>query len=70
MIEMLLKTVFENKCKINDVIDYINKLNAKHRLEAIAVVLGMCAVAKVVKNNRERIMFLELELEQMKSKGE
>ena len=70
MIEMLIKTAFENRCKINDVIEYVGKLNAKHRLEVIAVILGICAVAKLSKNNRERITFLELELEEMKSKGE
>lgn len=70
MIEMLLKTLFENRCKINDVIDYINKMNKKHRLEAIAIILGLCAIAKSIKNNEERIKLLELELEDMKSKGE
>lgn len=70
MIEMLLKTLFENRCKINDVIDYINKMNKKHRLEAIAIILGLYAMTKSIKNNKERIKLLELELEDMKSKGE
>lgn len=70
MIELLLKNVVENGIKIDAVIEYINKLNKVRVLEGALIAVGFCAMAKAIKDNKERVMFLELELEEMKSKGE
>ena len=70
MIELLLKNVVENGVKIDAVINYINKLNKVRLVEGALIAVGFCTIAKAIKDNKERIMFLELELEEMKLKGE
>lgn len=70
MINLMIKNIFENTNRIDNMAKYINKINTKHCLHAMMLTVGFYLVVKTVENQEERIKELENELEEMKSKGE
>lgn len=70
MIDLAIRSIFENTKKIENVATYATKIN-KRTFTGIAILAGCCyALVEVVKNQEERIQRLETIIKEMKSKGE
>ena len=70
MINLMIKSIFENSNKIDSIVKHVNKTNRKHCLEFALVAIAIYTMTKTIKNHEEKISNLEIELEEMKSKGE
>ena len=70
MINLMIKYIFENSNKIDSIAKHISKTNKKHCLELALIAIAFYTMTKAIKNNEEKICNLEIELEEMKSKGE
>lgn len=70
MINLMIKNIFENTNRIDNIVRHINKNNTKQCLYTIIITTSLYAVVKLVANQEERIKDLEIQLEEMKSKGE
>ena len=70
MIKMIFNSIAENSNKIDATINYINKLNKRNCMLFALILVNGYAITKAVKNNEARIIKLENEIKEMKSKGE
>ena len=70
MIDLMIKSIFENSNKINSVVKHINKTNAKFSIQILLLSTSIYILAKSVKKNEIEISKIKMELEEMKSKGE
>lgn len=66
MINLMIKSIFENSNKIDAVIKYINKTEIKRYLGTVFVTLSICSLTKKVKEQEAKINSLE----EMMLKGE
>lgn len=70
MINLIIKGIVENSNKIDTIIDYINTNNKKYCLLFGLITVEGYILTKTIKSNRARIIELENEVKEMKSKGE
>lgn len=70
MIELMVKNIFENSNKIDTIAKYINKLNKKYCLMFVLIAADSYVTTKIIRKHEEKIIELETELKEMKSKGE
>ena len=66
MINLMIKTIFDNSNKIEAIVKYINKTEVKRCIETILIGASITAMAKRIKEQGTRIT----NLEEMMSKGE
>lgn len=66
MINLMIKSIFENSKKIDAVIKHINRSEVKRCLETVIVVATVSALNKKIKEQDAKITSLE----EMMSKGE
>ncbi len=67
MIELILKGLVINSSKINEVIDYINKMSKKQSVQIILIWISVLAITGQVSKNQKDIKLLK---EQLKEKTE
>lgn len=71
MIDLMIKNIFEStNNRIDNITKYVNSINNKHGIYAFLLTASMYTIVKVIQNQDERIKYLEIQLEEMKSKGE
>ena len=70
MIDLMIKNIFENTNRIDNIANYINRMNKKHCLNIILLTSGLYITAKILKKHEDKINDLELQIKELKSKGE
>lgn len=70
MIELMFKNVLSNTIKIDGLAKYVSKMDKKYCLMFALLAFEGFTMAKAIRINKKRIIKLEDELEEMKSKGE
>ena len=68
MIDLIVKNVFQNSTRIDNVVKVINKTNKRNLAGVLMLSISIWSIAKMVEKHDKKINELEAELEVMKSK--
>ena len=67
MIDLVIKSVFQNSTRIDNVVKTINRTNKRNFVGVLMLSATIWSIATVVKQHEEKISELEAELEEIKS---
>ena len=70
MIDLVVKSVFQNSTRIDAIARTINKVNKQHMIGGLMLAVTIWSISKVVQKHEEQLNSIEATLKEMKSKGE
>lgn len=68
MIDLVVKSVFQNSTRIDNIVKVINKTNKRNLAGVLMLSVSIWSIAKMVDRHERKINELETELEEIKSK--
>lgn len=67
MIDLIVKNIFQNSTRIDNIVKAVNKTNKRNLVGVLMLSISMWSIAKMIEKHDEKINELETELEEIKS---